>query len=129
MFVPRNLQVARFLSCCDNDMAPFQPLIIYLKRGWASESSAAVECRDPGFPKLLFPVSGNRLRERALESHQFFPINANLLAPNPFSFHSAGPVNSFCSTDKNLFRVTSPDSPLSADKPRIQYFSPTRNKP
>src|SRR5260370_1242317 len=116
---PRNLQVGRFLSRSDNDIAPFQHLIIYLNRGWASESSATVECRDPGFRKLLFPVSGNRLRERALESHQVLPINANLLGPNPFSFHSADPVNSFCSTDKNLFRVASPERARPAERPGI----------
>jgi hypothetical protein len=46
-------------------------------------------------------------RERALETHQFLPINANLLGPNPVRFHSADPVKGSCSADKNLFRVAS----------------------
>src|SRR5262245_58683938 len=78
-----------------------------------------MERRDPGFRKPLLPVFGNRLSERALETHQFLPINANLLGPNPFPFHSADPVNSFCSTDKNLFRVASPQRTRPAERPRI----------
>ncbi len=31
VFRPRNLQVGRFLSSRDNDIAPFQHLVIYLK--------------------------------------------------------------------------------------------------
>src|ERR1700730_6746490 len=78
-----------------------------------------MERRDPGFRKPLFPAFGNRLSERALETHQFGPIYANLLSPNPFPFHSADPVNSFCSTDKNLFRVASPERARPAERPGI----------
>src|SRR5258708_12486448 len=55
MFRSGNLQVCRFLSCCDDDIAPFQNLVIYLNGGWANESSAAMERHDPGFRKPLFP--------------------------------------------------------------------------
>src|SRR5215471_12020854 len=78
-----------------------------------------MERRDAGFRKPFFPVFGNRLSERALETHQFLPINARLLCPNPFPFHSADPVNSFCSTDKNLFGVTSPECTRPAERPGI----------
>src|SRR5439155_12599456 len=78
-----------------------------------------MERRDPGFRKSLFLLFGNRLRERALETHQFLPINANLLGPNPFPFHSADPVKGFCSADKNLFRVASPERARPPERPRI----------
>src|SRR5260370_1481253 len=74
---------------------------------------------DPGFRKLFFQVFGDRLSERALETHQLLPINANLLGPNPFPFHSPDPVNSFCSTDKNLFRVATPERACPAERPGI----------
>src|SRR5258708_28684769 len=78
-----------------------------------------MERRDPGFRKSLFLLFGNRFRERALETHQFLPINANLLGPNPFPFHSADPVKGFCSADKNLFRVASPELARHPERPRI----------
>src|SRR5258708_12988922 len=78
-----------------------------------------MERRDPGFRKSLFLLFGNRFRERALETHQFLPINANSLGPNPFPFHSADPVKGFCSADKNLFRVASPERARPPERPRI----------
>src|SRR6266852_5812511 len=78
-----------------------------------------MERRDPGFRKSLFLLFGNRLRERALETHQFLPINANLLGPNPFPFHSADSVKGFCSADKNLFRVASSEGARPPERPRI----------
>src|SRR5260370_3661700 len=78
-----------------------------------------MERRDPGFRKPLLAVLRNRLSERALEAHQFLPINANLLGPNPFPFHSADPVKGFRSADKNLFRVASPERARPAERPRI----------
>src|SRR5712692_5350751 len=119
MFRSGNLQVCRFLSCCDDDIAPFQNLVIYLNGGWANESSAAMERPDPGFRKPLFPVFGDRLSERPLEEHQFLPINLQLLGPNPFPFHSADPVKGFRSADKNLLRVASPKRARPAERPRI----------
>src|SRR5216683_6793772 len=119
MFRSGNLQVCRFLSCCDDDIAPFQNLVIYLNGGWANESSAAMERRDPGFRKPLFPVFGDRLSERPLEAHQFLPINLQLLGPYPFPFHPADPVKGFRSADKNLLRVASPKRARPAERPRI----------
>src|SRR5260370_35507243 len=119
MFRSGNLQVCRFLSCCDDDIAPFQNLVIYLNGGWANESSAAMERHDPGFRKPLFPVFGDRLSERPLEAHQFLPINLQLLGPNPFPFHSADPVKGFRSADKNLLRLPSPNRPRPAQPPPI----------
>src|SRR5260370_10718824 len=119
MFRSGNLQVCRFLSCGDDDIAPCETLVTYLNGGWANESSAAMERRDPGFRKPLFPVFGDRLSEQPLEAHQFLPINLQLLGPNPFPFHSADPVKGFRSADKNLLRVASPKRARPAERPRI----------
>src|SRR5260370_19365224 len=78
-----------------------------------------MERRDPGFRKPLLAVLRNRLSERPLKAHKFLPINANLLGPNPFPFHSADPVKGFRSADKNLFRVASPERTRPAERPRI----------
>src|SRR6266852_3842319 len=119
MFRSGNLQVCRFLSCCDDDIAPFQNLVIYLNGGQANEPSAAMERRDPSFREPLFPVFGDRLSERPLEAHQFLPINLQLLGPNPFPFHSADPIHGLRSAYKNLLRVASPERARPAERPRI----------
>src|SRR6266436_4988579 len=88
-----------------------------------------MERRDPGFCEPFFAVFGNRLSERALETHQFLPIDANLLGPNPFPFHSADPVNSFCSPDKNLFGVASPERARPAERPGIDNCDLPSSRP
>ena len=117
IFRSGNLQVGRFLSGCDDYIPPFQHIVVHLNGGRANESSAAMERRDPSFRKPLFPVFGNRLNERALEAHQFLPINPKLLGPNPFPFHSADPIKGFRSADKNLFRVASPERARPPERP------------
>ena len=100
-------------------MAPFQHIVVHLKGGRANESRATMECRDPSFRKPIFLPFGNGFRERPLETHQFLPINTDLLGPNPFASHSADPVNSFRSADKNLLRIASPECARPAERPRI----------
>src|SRR6266446_4345893 len=78
-----------------------------------------MECGDPGFRNPLFPAFRNRLSERSFEAHQFPPINPKVLGPNPFPFHSAGPIKSFRCADQNLFRVASPERARPPEWPRI----------
>ena len=82
-----NFQVCRFLSGCNDHIAPFYHFGAHLNRGPPDEMGASVECRYAGFRKAFFPVLGNRLSERSLEAHQLLPINLKFLGLNSFSFH------------------------------------------
>src|SRR6266852_2337876 len=98
----RYLQVRWFLSSRNDHIATLQDLLAHLNRRWPDETSATMECRDAGLRKLLFPVFRNGLRKRPLKAHQLLPINLKLLGLNSFAFHSAGPVDDFRSTHKDL---------------------------
>src|SRR5712692_8965579 len=115
----RYLQVRWFLSSRNDHIATLQDLLAHLNRRWPDETSAAMECRDPRFRKPLFPVFRNGLRKRPLKAHQLLPINLKLLGLNSFAFHSAGPVDDFRSTHKDLFRVASTQRTGTTERPRI----------
>src|SRR5216684_8469335 len=102
MLFAGNLQARRSLPGRNHHIAALQNLLAHLNCGWADETSAAMECRDAGLRKPLFPVFRNGLRKRPLKAHQLLPINLKLLGLNSFAFHSAGPVDDFRSTHKDL---------------------------